>query len=68
MPPGMMVGYSLARLHFAGFSWGYCSWWRGFLRTRDFASFTTAAALCIVLMVILTGGVAIHGQQPHGTA
>ena len=35
---GLMVGYSLARLHFAGI----------------FGSFTNAASLCIVLMVLLT--------------
>jgi len=51
---GMMVGYSLARLHFAGIFLGLLFLVARLLRTRDFASFTTAAALCVVLMVILS--------------
>jgi uncharacterized membrane protein len=51
---GLMVGYSLARLHFAGIFLGLLFLVARLLRTRDFASFTTAAALCVVLMVILT--------------
>jgi uncharacterized membrane protein len=51
---GMMVGYSLARLHFAGIFLGLLFLVARLLRTCDFGSFTTAAALCVVLMVILT--------------
>lgn len=51
---GMMVGHSLARLHFAGIFLGVLFLIARLARTRDFASFTTAAALCVVLMVILT--------------
>ncbi len=51
---GMMVGYSLARLHFAGIFLGFLFLVARLLRTRDFASFTTPAALCVVLMVVLT--------------
>lgn len=51
---GLMVGYSLARLHIAGIFLGLLFLVARLLRTRDFASFTTAAALCVVLMVILT--------------
>jgi len=51
---GMVVGYSLARLHFAGIFLGLLFLVARLVRTRDFASFTTAAALCIVLMVVLT--------------
>jgi uncharacterized membrane protein len=51
---GMMVGYSLARLHFAGIFLGVIFLVARLLRTRDFASFTNAAALCVVLMVVLT--------------
>ena len=51
---GMMVGYSLARLHFAGIFLGLLFLVARLIRTRDFASFTTAAALCVVLMVLLT--------------
>jgi uncharacterized membrane protein len=51
---GMMVGYSLARLHFAGILLGFFFLVARLARTRDFTSFTTAAALCIALMVALT--------------
>jgi len=51
---GMMVGYSLARLHFAGIFLGLIFLLARFARTHDFGSFTSAAALCIVLMVVLT--------------
>lgn len=51
---GLMVGYSLARLHFAGIFLGLFFLLARLALTRDFASFTTAAALCVVLMVVLT--------------
>jgi len=51
---GLLVGYSLARLHFAGIFLGALFLLARLIRTRDFASFTTAAALCVVLMVALT--------------
>ena len=51
---GMLVGYSLARLHYAGIFLGLLFLLARLARTRDFASFTTAAALCVVLMVMLT--------------
>ncbi len=51
---GLMVGYSLARLHFAGIFLGLIFLFARLLRTRDFGSFTTIAALCVVLMVVLT--------------
>jgi len=51
---GMMVGYSLARLHYAGIFLGLIFLIARLARTRDFASFTNAAALCVVLMVVLT--------------
>ena len=51
---GMMVGYALARLHFAGIFLGLIFLLARLGRTRDFAAFTTAAALCVVLMVLLT--------------
>lgn len=50
---GMMVGFSLARLHFAGLFLGLIFLVARLLRTQSFASFT-AAALCVVLMVLLT--------------
>ena len=51
---GMMVGYSLARLHFAGIILGLVFLVARLARTQDFGSFTSAAALCVVLMVLLT--------------
>jgi uncharacterized membrane protein len=51
---GMMVGYSLTRLHFAGIFLSLLFLVARLVRTRDFASFTNVAALCVVLMVILT--------------
>jgi uncharacterized membrane protein len=51
---GLMVGYSLARLHFAGIFLGAIFLVARLARTRDFASFTSPAALCVVLMVVLT--------------
>ena len=51
---GLLVGYALARLHFAGIFLGVIFLLARLARTRDFGSFTTAAALCVVLMVVLT--------------
>src|SRR5258708_29122988 len=51
---GMMVGYSLARLHFAGIFLGLVFLLARLARTHDFGRFTSAAALCVVLMVLLT--------------
>ena len=51
---GMMVGYALARLHFSGIFLGLVFLVARLARTRDFGSFTTAAALAVVLMVVLT--------------
>jgi ABC-type transport system involved in multi-copper enzyme maturation permease subunit len=51
---GMMVGFSLARLHFAGIFLGLIFLLARLLRTHSFSSFTAPAALCIVLMVVLT--------------
>jgi len=51
---GMMVGYSLGRLHFAGILLGLIFLAARLARTHDFSSFTNAAALCVVLMVLLT--------------
>jgi hypothetical protein len=50
----MMVGYSLARLHFAGIFLGLVFLLARLARTHDFSSFTSAAALCVVLMMLLT--------------
>ena len=51
---GAMVGYALWRMHFAGVVCGIVFLLARLLRARTFASFTTPAALCVVLMVALT--------------
>jgi len=51
---GMMVGYSLGRLHFAGIFLGLVFLVARLARSHDFGSFTSAPALCVVLMVLLT--------------
>ncbi len=51
---GLMVGYSLARLHFAGIFLGLIFLLARVARSHDFGTFTNAAALCVVLMVLLT--------------
>jgi uncharacterized membrane protein len=51
---GMMVGYALGRLHYAGIILGLVFLVARLLRTWDFGSFTNSAALCVVLMVVLT--------------
>jgi len=51
---GMMVGYALARLHYAGIFLGILFLVARLARTRDFVSFASAAALCVALMVVLT--------------
>ena len=51
---GMMVGFALARLHFAGIFFGLVFLVARLARTHDFGSFTNAAALCVVLMVLIT--------------
>ncbi len=51
---GLMVGFSLARLHVAGIFLGLIFLVVRLARTQNFASFTTPAALCVVLMVVLT--------------
>ena len=51
---GMMVGFALGRLHFAGIFLGLVFLVARLSRTHDFGSFTSAAGLCVVLMVLLT--------------
>jgi len=51
---GMMVGFALGRLHFAGIFLGVVFLVTRLARTHDFGSFTSAAALCVLLMVLLT--------------
>lgn len=53
---GMMVGFSLARLHYAGIFLGLLFLLVRLLRTRTFSSIAAPAALCVVLMAVLTAG------------
>jgi hypothetical protein len=51
---GLMVGYSLTRLHFAGIFLGLLFLLAHLLRTRAVASFASALVLCVVFMIALT--------------
>src|SRR3974390_3911198 len=51
---GMLVGFSLARLHFAGIFLGLIFLVARLARTRDFASFTTACRLPVAALGLLT--------------
>ncbi len=49
-----MVGFSLGRLHYAGIFLGLLFLLVRLLRTQTFSSIAAPAALCVVLMVVLT--------------
>jgi hypothetical protein len=51
---GLMVGFALGRLHFAGIILGLVFLVARLACTHDFGSLTSAAALCVLLMVLLT--------------
>jgi uncharacterized membrane protein len=51
---GLMVGYSLSRLHFAGILLGLIFLAARLARTQSFASLFNVVALCVMLMVVLT--------------
>jgi uncharacterized membrane protein len=51
---GAMVGYSLTRMHLGGIALGIVFLLVRLARTRTFASFTTPAAICVALMIVLT--------------
>ncbi|MGC2528089.1 MAG: DUF4149 domain-containing protein [Candidatus Acidiferrum sp.] len=51
---GAMVGYSLTRMHLGGIALGIVFLLARLARTRTFASFTTPAAICVALMIVLT--------------
>ena len=60
---GAMVGFALWRMHFIGVVCGVVVLAARLLRTRSFASLAAPAALCIVLMILLTV-VSQHGVSP----
>ena len=51
---GAMVGYSLNAMHIGGIVCGLVILIARLARTRTFASLATPAALCVVLMIVLT--------------
>lgn len=51
---GAMVGYSLNAMHIGGIICGCVIVLARLLRTKTFASLTAPAALCVVLMMVLT--------------
>jgi hypothetical protein len=51
---GAIVGYSLTRMHLGGILLGIVFLLARLMRTRTFASFVTPAALCVLLMMVLT--------------
>ena len=64
---GAMVGFALWRMHFIGVVCGIVILLARLLRTRTFASFVTPAALCVVLMILLTV-VSHHAVSPKMAA
>jgi uncharacterized membrane protein len=51
---GAIVGYSLTQMHLGGILLGVVLLAARLARTKTFGSFVTPAALCVVLMMILT--------------
>jgi hypothetical protein len=51
---GLVVGYSLSRMHAGGMILGILFMVVRSLRTRGFASLVAPAALCVALMIVLT--------------
>lgn len=51
---GAMVGFSLTRMHWLGFICGILILLCRLLRTRSFGSFSSPAALCVLLMILMT--------------
>ena len=51
---GAVVGFSLTRMHLGGMALGILLLLARLARTRQFASLISPAALCVVLMVVLT--------------
>jgi len=64
---GAMVGYGLWWMHMTGVVCGIAILLARLLRTRTFASLATPAALCVVLMMLLTV-VSQHAVSPRMAA
>jgi uncharacterized membrane protein len=61
---GAMVGYSLYRMHFAGVVCGLVFLVVHVLRTRSMGSLVAPAALCVVVMMVLTV-ISQHAVSPR---
>src|SRR5438045_5920733 len=61
---GAMVGYGLWWMHMTGVVCGIAILLARLLRTRTFARLATPAALCVVLMMLLTA-VSPHAVSPR---
>ena len=61
---GAMVGFALWRMHFIGVVCGIVILLARLLRTKTFAGLVTPAALCVVLMILLTV-VSQHAVSPR---
>ena len=64
---GAIVGFALWRMHFIGVVCGIVILLARLLRTRTLASLVTPAALCVVLMILLTV-VSQHAVSPKMAA
>jgi hypothetical protein len=64
---GAIVGYALWRMHFIGVVCGIVVLIARVLRTRSIGSLATPAALCVVLMIVLTV-VSQHAVSPKMAA
>ena len=64
---GAMVGFALWRMHFLGVVCGIVILVARVMRTRSVASLAAPAALCVVLMILLTV-VSQHGVSPKMAA
>src|SRR5713226_3819618 len=64
---GTMVGFALGRMHLVGVACGLAILLARLVRTRTFASFVAPAALCVVLMILLTV-VSHHAVSPKMAA
>ena len=64
---GAIVGFALWRMHFIGVVCGTVVLLARLLRTRTLASLVTPAALCVVLMILLTV-VSQHAVSPKMAA
>jgi hypothetical protein len=64
---GAIVGHALWWMHFLGVTYGIILLLARLLRTRSFASLAAPAALCVVLMILLTV-VSQHAVSPKMAA